>query len=340
MFRGKPQILVAESRRFSPEAAELLENAGVVTFADLEEEELAEAVAGFDILWVRLRTRVSSEIMGSAKGLRAIVTPTTGLNHIDLEEASKRKIAVLSLRGEVEFLREVRATAEHTVGLLLAMLRKTCGAHEHVCNGGWDRDRFWGSEICGKTVGIVGYGRLGALVARALQGFDARVIVTDPALGANSFPAGLEAMDMERLLRESDIVTLHVDLKPETEGFFTRKHFLSMKRGAYFVNTARGELIDEAGLLEALKSGQLAGAALDVLAGESSKGMREHPIVRYARTTDKVVLSPHIGGCTWESVAKAEIFMARKLGRWLDNEQPGQTTAEVGRFETRAAAKL
>jgi D-3-phosphoglycerate dehydrogenase len=291
----------------------LLAQIGDVNLADLDRATLLRHVGEADILWVRLRTRIDSEVLGAATRLKTIVTPTTGLNHIDLREAERRGIRVLSLKGETSILRNVRATAEHTIALILALSRRLPQAWRHVHEGGWTRDLFVGSEIFRKTAGIVGYGRLGCLVAGYLACFGARVLVCDRPNASLRAPVSIEVVGREELLRLSDIVSVHVDLNPETEGFFGAKEFEQMKPGALFVNTARGELVDEPALLHALRSHRLAGAALDVLSGENPNGMGSHPLVAYAKDHDNLLITPHIGGCTKESMQMTELFLAQKL---------------------------
>ena len=306
-------ILVTESRGFSPGAEEMLRRLGKVVFAELDRGALLRAVAEAEVLWVRLAHRIDAEVMNAAPRLQVIVTPTTGLNHIDLEEARRRGVNVLSLTGETEFLKDVRATAELTIALILALLRRIPAATVHVASGGWDRDVLRGRELHGKTGGVVGYGRLGRIVARYLEAFGMRVLATDPK-GEKASPEGaVRLVELSELLRESDIVTLHVNLSEETRNCFGRKQFETMKPGAWFVNTARGELVDEAALLDALRSGRLAGVALDVLSDERATGMGHHPAVVYAREHGNLLITPHIGGCTEESMEKTELFLAEKL---------------------------
>src|SRR5262249_11149941 len=147
---------------------------------------LLSSVRTADILWVRLRHQIDVEVIAAAPHLKLIATPTTGLNHIDLREAQRNGIEVVSLQGENEFLQDVRATAEHTVTLILALLRHVPASLEHVRGGGWNRDLFKGHELCGKVIGIVGYGRLGRIVGRYLSVFDAHILVADPHLDAAS----------------------------------------------------------------------------------------------------------------------------------------------------------
>lgn len=308
-----PNILVTESQGFSPEAAVLLEQLGPVVWGDVDRPTLLQAVTQTEILWIRLRHRIDAEVLAAAPCLTTIVTPTTGLNHIDLETAAQRGIRVLSLREEKDFLRDVRATAEHTLMLMLTLLRQGHAAITHVLDGGWNRDLFRGHELHQKTVGVVGYGRLGRIVARYIQTFDARVLAADPYVAPHDVPPGVTLVPLETLLPAADIVTLHVNLDPETVGFFGAAHFAAMKRGAWFINTSRGELVDETALLEALSQGSLAGAAIDVLGDEQPTGMATHPLVVYARAHPNLIITPHIGGGTVESMAKTEYVLARRL---------------------------
>lgn len=291
----------------------MLRSVGDLVLADLDRNALLCAVAEADILWVRLRHQIDAGVIAAAPSLKTIVSPTTGLNHIDLEEADRAGIRVLSLRGEVTFLQDVRATAEHTLALILALLRQVPGAAAHVRKGGWNRDRFKGHELHGKTAGVVGYGRLGRIVARYLQAFDMRILATDPHVGAAVAAPGVTLVPLPHLLAEADLVTLHVNLCAETAGFFGQQCFAMMCQGAWFINTSRGELIDEGALLDALCSGRVAGAALDVLCEERPAGMGDHPLVTYARMHDHLLLTPHVAGCTVESMEKTELFLAERL---------------------------
>jgi phosphoglycerate dehydrogenase-like enzyme len=174
---------------------------------------------------------------------------------------------------------------------------------------------FQGRELYGRTMGLVGYGRLGRLVARSLKALDTRVLAADPHIDPGAAEAGVRMVSLDQLLAEADLVSLHVNLDDKTRGFFGREQFAAMKPGAWFINTSRGELIDEASLLQALESGRLAGAAVDVLCDERTDGMGAHPLVAYARGHDRLLITPHIGGCTLESMAKTELFLAEKVAR-------------------------
>lgn len=313
----RPTILVAESERFSPEAVAILERVGDVRLADLDRRGLLAAVRDAEVLWVRLRNRIDAEALDAAPRLRAIVTPTTGVNHIDVAQAERRGVRVLSLRGEETFLRDIRATAEHTMGLMLAALRHLPAAAEHVRAGGWDRDHFRGRELYRSTVGLVGYGRLGRIVGRYLTAFGATVLAVDPHRTAAELEDGVVLVCLDELLQRSRIVSVHVPLTSETQGLIGREELALLPPGAVLVNTSRGEVLDEPAIVDALLSGHLGAAAVDVLADERPDGMGHSPLVAHARAHDNVIVTPHIGGATRESMERTERFMAEKLATIL-----------------------
>jgi D-3-phosphoglycerate dehydrogenase len=316
------RLLVAESRDFNSEAADLLRRHFDVEFADLDRQQLIERVRDFDLLWVRLRTMIDREIMDASPKLQAIITNTTGLNHIDLEQAEKRAVRVISLKGETDFLKDIRATAEHTIALTLALLRKIPAAHEHVCQGNWDRTPFLGGEIYGKTVGIIGYGRLGEIVSRYFAALGARVVVHTRDHRAGTQINGFDSMTLSELLAASDIVSLHASWEPPNNGMIGRREFELMKPGAYFINTARGELVDESALLDAVEQKHLGGVAMDVIDHEHDRGASFERLTKLANATDHLLVTPHIAGYTRESLCKTDTFLARQL-HTLISQQSG-----------------
>jgi D-3-phosphoglycerate dehydrogenase len=301
------RILIAESRGFPAAARRYLERHGEVVLADLDRAGLESAIGHAQVLWVRLRHRIDAALLDRAPGLEIIATPTTGLTHIDTAVVERRGVQLVSLRGESDFLKDVRATAEHTIGLILSLLRHIPAAAAHVASGGWDRSRFRGTELYGKTVGVIGYGRLGRIVARYLRAFDARVLATDPYVF--DMEDGVERVGLDHLLRASDIVTVHVDLCEDTRRFFGRREFAQLKPGAFFINTSRGELVDEPALIEALRNNRLT-AAVDVITDEHAAGS---PLIGLPN----LLITPHIGGCTLESMQKTEVFLAAKVADLL-----------------------
>lgn len=272
------------------------------------------------VLIVRLGLRVTREVMDAAPHLRAIVTATTGLDHVDLRAASERGIAVLSLQGESAFLRTVTATAEHTWALLLAVVRHIPAAFASVRHGEWDRDRFRGRDLRGRHLGILGLGRIGERVASYGRAFAMPVGAHDPRR-SGWLPDVLRFDTLDALLRWSDVLSVHVPLDGQTRGLLGEPHLRLLPRGAIVVNTSRGEIVDEAALASLLASGHLAAAAVDVLAAEQIAEQRQRsPLLAYARSHDNLLVTPHLGGATLDAMARTEVFMAEKLKRFLERQ--------------------
>jgi D-3-phosphoglycerate dehydrogenase len=323
------KILVAESTGFPTEARVALSRLGEVTLADLDFAQLWKVIPDFDVIWVRLRHRIDAKVLARTSRLKAIISPTTGLNHIDVDEATRRGIAVLSLRGETDFLKNVHATAEHTIALMLSLIRHIPAATESVRRGQWDRDQFKGRELYGKTVGIIGFGRLGQIVANYLEAFGVRVLATDPRFENGTAIKSVQFIPLYQLLTQADIVSLHVNFIEENRGFFGWDDFRDMKRGAWFVNTSRGELVKEDALLRALELGRLSGAAVDVLDGEQAGDPMASPLIQYAKRHDNLLITPHIGGCTFESLEKTESFLAGKVVAFLSPSSSNKVQTSI-----------
>ncbi len=305
----KPRILIAEPKDFSPKAIAILRQLGGLDLIDIQKDGLKKALAEYDIFWFRLGFRIEASDLPENPRCRFIICPVTGLDHIDLEACAAKGIQVLSLRGESEFLKSVRATAELCIGLALALLRKIPQASNHVREGGWDRDLFQGQELLGKTVGIAGMGRLGKITAQYFRTFGCQV------LGFDLLPFvedGVEPCEsLENLVAQSDLVSIHINYSPENHHLFNAAIFSQFKKGSVLINTARGALVDSLALIQNLQNGQLAGAALDVIEAEHAHA--QSPLIAFARQHDQLLITPHIGGNTVESFEKTEVFMAEKL---------------------------
>lgn len=309
------RVFVSEPEGYSEHALDAYRTIGEVRAERLEGQTFRDELADCEVLVVRLR-KVTADDLAAAPNLKIIASPTTGLDHIDLAAAERRGVRVVSLRGERGFLDKIYATSELTVGLMLALLRHIPAAHRHVLAGGWDRQRFIGGEISGRTVGIIGCGRLGTRVAEIVHAMGASVVASDKVEGPSLPPPSFVRMlPLDALLQEADIISVHVAFTPATEGLIGRDHFARIKPGALLVNTSRGRIVDEEALLAALASGALAGAALDVLTDEDGSGrhLKENPLVAYATAHDNVILTPHIGGATRESMGVTENFIAAKV---------------------------
>lgn len=256
------------------------------------------------VLWTRLEP-VTAAVLDERKP-RIVCCPCTGLDHIDLAECQRRNIKVLSLR-DTDVLPTITATAEHTIGLILALVRKIPSAVESVKCGEWERYRFMGRELSGMKLAVVGFGRIGQMVADRLYAFGVECLPVQDAHAQIAAVAG------------GDIVSIHTDLNEHTRGMCDLTFFAAMKPGSYFVNTSRGAVVDESALLAALRSWHLAGAALDVVCGEPDKINPE--LIAFANAEpERLIITPHIGGCCAESIEKAEVALARRLVQELEDE--------------------
>lgn len=310
-------ILNAEPLGYSPRAAERLASSGELRQQEVPPGRLADYLDGVDALIVRLAHRVDAEVLAAGQRLKAVVTATTGLDHIDLTATAERGVEVLSLKGEVDFLRTIRATAEHTWALLLALIRRLPWAFDDVRQGSWQRDAHRGGELSGKRLGILGLGRLGEQVAIYGRAFGMEVAAYDPI--RSGWPQGVQRCDSQLdLAARSDVLSIHLPLNESTAGLVDGDTLAALPRGALVINTARGPLLDEDALLRLLDAGHLAGAALDVVCGERDGSMPESPLPEAAKTRRNLLLTPHIGGATWESMHRTEEFMADKLVQFLN----------------------
>jgi D-3-phosphoglycerate dehydrogenase len=267
---------------------------------------LAAALADADGLVVRSAVQADDALMAHAPKLRVIGRAGVGVDNIDAAAATRRGIVVMNTPGA-----NAVAVAELTIGLMLTLARKVSAANASMHAGKWEKKILQGSELRGKTLGILGLGRIGLEVARRAKGFGMELIGSDPFVSAAvARENGIKLVTLEELLAGSDYLTLHVGLTPQTTGVINSKTLATMKKGVRIVNCARGELIDDAALIEALKSGQVAGAALDVFPSEP---LKDSP---YA-TMDNVILTPHIAGSTGEAQEAVGIQIARQVRDYL-----------------------
>jgi D-3-phosphoglycerate dehydrogenase len=252
-------------------------------------------------LLVRSETKVTPELMAMAPQLKVIGRAGMGVDNINVQEATKRGIAVFNTPGG-----NTVSAAEHTVGLLLALARKIPWADASMRRGEWDRSRFQGTELSGKTLGIVGLGRIGSHLATIARAIGMGVIAHDPFLPAGrAKELGIELLPLDDLLARADVVTLHVPLTRETKSLLDRRRLALMKPTAFLLNTARGGLVDEAALLEALQQGKLAGAAIDVY------GTEPLPADSPLRQVERLIVTPHLAASTVEAQHKVGLEICR-----------------------------
>jgi D-3-phosphoglycerate dehydrogenase len=273
------------------------------------ENELILALSNCDIFWFRLNHKITAKTIEDVK-CKFILCAATGLDHIDVNACNNRGIEIISLKGESGFLKEVRATAEHTLGLLLSLIRKSKRAFEHVEQGNWNRYLYQGSELYKKKIGIYGLGRLGKILAEYyyVLGMDVFYYDTKEEYIAGKF---IKTSSAKELFSIVDYVSIHLPYNEETHFIINKELLKYLKSSACIVNTARGGVVNENDLLNLIKEGKIGGYATDVLYGEPE--VANHPLVLYAKKNENVIITPHIAGNTFESIEKTEAFVLGKL---------------------------
>jgi D-3-phosphoglycerate dehydrogenase len=282
----------------------------VDVLTDLSKQELLEVIGGYDALVVRSQTQVDADVIAAGKRLKVIARAGVGVDNVDLEAATRSGIVVCNAPQS-----NIISAAEHTIAMLLAVARNIPQSHGALIEGRWERSRWTGTELYGKTLGVLGLGRIGGLVAQRLQSFGMDVIAYDPFLA----PERAARMDVELLqsveavLTRADFVTVHLPRTPETANLLNADRLALMRRDARLINVARGGIIDEAALADALREGRIAGAALDVFASEP---LTDSPLFGLPN----VVLTPHLGASTSEAQDKAGTQVAEFVNLALAGE--------------------
>jgi len=260
--------------------------------------------------------QIDEDFLKQANKLKIIGSPSTGTDHMDLNLIKQKGIKCYDISKELDLINSFTATSELAFTLLLSLVRKIIPASQDANNGIWAREKYSGTQLLNKTIGIVGLGRLGKISAKIANGFGMNVIAYDTN---KKNVHGIKMVNLEDLARESDFISIHVHLNTSTENLINLDIFNKMKKSAIIINTSRGKIINEKDLILALNTNLISGACLDVIDGEwlTQKELYNHPLVRYSRTHKNLLLSPHIGGATQESIYGARLFMAKKIASFL-----------------------
>jgi D-3-phosphoglycerate dehydrogenase len=294
----RPRVLVRET--IAESGVELLRSRFDV---DVDgESDLAETIGGYDAIVIRSATKLTADLIGRADRLKVIGRAGVGVDNVDVAAATRRGIVVANAPEST-----VVSAAEHTVGLLLALSRNIPQAHAALKEGRWERKKWGGIELADKTLGVLGFGRIGQQVSRRALGLSMRVVAYDPFVSAERFrELGVERVETtDEVLAAADFLTLHLPLTDETRGFLNREALAKTKPGVRIVNAARGALVDEEALAEAVRSGQVAGAALDVYSKEPYEG----PLLEL----DGIVATPHLAASTEEAQDRAGLIVAEQI---------------------------
>ncbi|MEA2934141.1 MAG: D-3-phosphoglycerate dehydrogenase / 2-oxoglutarate reductase, partial [Variibacter sp.] len=303
-----PRVLISDA--LSPAAVQIFKDRGVdVDFQPAlgnDKEKLAAIIGNYDGLAIRSATKVSAKILETAKNLKVIGRAGIGVDNIDIAAATAKGIIVMN----TPFGNSI-TTAEHAITLMLALARQIPAADASTQAGKWEKNRFLGVEITGKTLGVIGCGNIGTIVADRAHGLRMRVIAYDPYLSPErARHIGVEKVELDELFRRADFITLHTPLTDRTRNIIDANALASMKKGVRIVNGARGGLVDEQALRAALDSGQVAGAAFDVFTTEPAL---ENPLFGHPN----VVCTPHLGAATTEAQENVALQIAEQMADYL-----------------------
>ncbi len=307
--RAETKILITD--HISEEGIRKLREFGDVEIqVGVSEEELKARIAGYDALIVRSGTKVTREVIEAGTRLKVIGRAGVGVDNIDVDSATERGIMVVNAPGA-----NTISAAEHTIGMLLSLSRKIPAANQSLKSGEWSRKKYMGVEVNGKVLGIIGLGRVGGEVAKRAKGLGMRVVAYDPFISQEKAgELGVSLMGFSEVLSISDFITIHTPLMKDTYHLIGKDEFEKMKEGVRIINCARGGIIDENALVEAIKSGKVAGAALDVFEQEPP------PMDSDLLKLDSVIVTPHLGASTEEAQRAAAIVIADEVIRALENK--------------------
>lgn len=273
----------------------------------LKSEELLRAIPAYQGLIIRSGTKVTKEVIAAATNLRVVGRAGIGVDNVDVEAATKRGIVVMNTPGGNNV-----TTAEHAISLMLALARNIPQANASLKSGQWKREKFTGSEICNKVLGVIGLGNIGAIVAERALGLKMQVLAYDPFVSPEAAAKmRIELATLDDLYARSDFITVHTPLTKETRGLIAAPAFAKMKKGVRLINCARGGIIDEAALCQAITDGRVAGAALDVFVEEPPPA--DHPLLQL----DQVICTPHLGAATDEAQINVAIAIADQVANFL-----------------------
>jgi D-3-phosphoglycerate dehydrogenase len=301
-----PRVLISD--KLSPAAVAIFRERGIETDfkPGLKPDELRAIIGEYDGLAVRSATKVTRELIDAAPRLKVVGRAGIGVDNVDITSATARGVVVMN----TPFGNAI-TTAEHAVAMMFALARQIPEASASTKAGKWEKNRFMGVELTGKTLGLVGCGNIGSIVADRANGLRMKVVAYDPFLSdKRAVELGVEKVELDALVARADIITVHAPMTEQTKNILSRDRIFAMKRGARLINCARGGLVDEAALYDALKSGHLAGAALDVFETEPAT---DSPLF----TLDNVVCTPHLGAATTEAQENVALQVAEQMADFL-----------------------
>lgn len=314
------KIAITESENFSSEAINLLSKTGEVFALDCETQDaLIENCTEAEAIFIRLKFRIDRRVLDSLPKLKFILSATTGTDHIDMPYFLQKGGEIICLKGETKFLETIPSTAEHTWGLLLALLKKIPSSFDHVKQGIWNRNLFKGNNLKNKKIAILGMGRVGEQVARYAECFDMEVgfyDIVDKDLSYKKFETAAA------LFQWADIISIHIPLNESNKNYIDKDLLCYAKIGVVLINTSRGGVWDENVIAENLYTNKIYGIAVDVLGDEFDVAkITANPLIALAKKGYNIIITPHVSGATFESMAMTEDFIAQKFVNILNHQK-------------------
>lgn len=316
IMNGKMKIIVTESGGFSKRAYRELSEVGDVQLQNFEcLSDLIQSCKEAEVLFVRLKFKLDQNVLEQLPQLKYIISATTGTDHIDIDYFIKKRGQIICLKGETSFLELIPSTAEHTWGLLLALVKKIPFSFEDVKQGNWERDFFKGNNLKYKKIAILGMGRVGKQIAKIATCFEMEVGYYD----INEIDVPYTKFDTpEALFNWGDVISIHIPQNAQNENFIDENLLSYVKRTAILINTSRGSVWDENIICEMIKDCKLQGVATDVLKDELDRKINENGLVCLSKKGYPIVITPHIAGATFESMEMTEEFVVEKFKRKIN----------------------
>jgi len=307
------KILCPDPKNFSNAAINFLQKKFDLTLCTPDEFLALNSLNEFDCLLIRFNTIIDKKVLNKLQHLKYILCPTTGLDHIDVNSAEKRGIKIISLKGDVDFLKSITSTAELAFLLILSSVRKVNVAFDEVYNRNWNLNIQSGNELKNKTIGILGLGRLGNIVAKYAKCFDMNVYYFDIEEKTDIYYNRVNSL--EELIEVSDILSIHIPLNKKTKGLIGQNEFRIFNRCKYLINTSRGAIINSKSLIQYMDRTSDFHAALDVLEDEKNP---ENSLVEYSLKNKNLIITPHIGGNTKEAIENTDMHIINKFIKLID----------------------
>jgi D-3-phosphoglycerate dehydrogenase / 2-oxoglutarate reductase len=321
-MKNKLKVLSSVKLDFDDDVLKKLKKKVNLNFSINSKKETLKKIIDSDVYIASAAIELNKHDISTAKNLKIILSPSTGTDHIDLNEVKKKNIKFFHIAKERKLLDSFTATSELVFGLILNLNRKIILASADAKRGKWSREKFSGFQLKDKTLGIIGLGRLGKITAKIANGFSMNVIGYDLKKKKLS---NVKNVSLNYLFKKSDIISIHIHLTKNTENFINKKNLSLMKKNCILINTSRGKIINENDLKYFLSQNKNFHAGLDVIDGEwlSYKKLSHHKLISYSKNNNNLLIVPHIGGSTKESIYGARVFMIRKLLNLIKNKKYG-----------------